>query len=76
MLRGFRQRFVVVVGLPGQQHPERVDAKRRSERDIQQRHEAYDQGNRSRPFLSLQQAPAGEEACRSFRQYQPSDEGE
>jgi hypothetical protein len=34
VLRGLRQRFVLVIGLPGQQHPERVDAKCRSERDV------------------------------------------
>src|SRR6266852_3352901 len=76
MLRGLRQRFVLVIGLPGQQHPKRVDAERRTERDVQQRDETHDQRDRTCPILALQQTPTREETCRGFCQQQPSDDSE
>src|SRR6266481_7218519 len=76
MLRGLRQRFVLVIGLPGQQHPERVDAERRTEWDVQQRDETHDQRDRTRPILALQQTPTREETRRGFCQQEPSDDSE
>src|ERR1700675_5077243 len=76
MLRGLRQRSVLVIGLPGQQHPKRVDAKRRTKRGVQQRDETHDQRDRTCPILALQQTPTREETCRGFCQQQPSDDSE
>src|SRR6266404_6064619 len=76
MLRRLRQCFVLVIGLPGQQHPQRVDAERRTERDVQQRDETHDQRDRTCPILALQQTPTREETCRGFCQQQPSDDSE
>src|SRR6267378_3498030 len=76
MLRSLRQRFVLVIGLPGQQHPQRVDAERRTEWDVQQRDETHDQRDRTCPILALQQTPTREETCRGFCQQQPSDDTE
>src|SRR5262249_33640935 len=56
--RALRQRPILGLRALGQQHPQRVDPERGSERQIKQRDERQDDGQHPRPIQVLQQPPA------------------